>query len=71
MKSERDNAFTEVINKVALIINDDKRVMSIISTETNAHETTICMDIIHVKEKIKLYNVIQKLLISITFLKKT
>ena len=45
--------------------------MSIISTETNAHETTICMDIIHVKEKIKLYNVIQKLLISITFLKKT
>ena len=45
--------------------------MSIISTETNAHETTIYMDIIHVKEKIKLYNVIQKLLISITFLKKT
>ena len=45
--------------------------MSIVSTETNAHGTTICMDIINVKEKIKLYNVIQKFLTSITFLKKT
>ena len=33
-KSETHNAFTEKINKIALISNDDKRMQSIDSTET-------------------------------------
>ena len=33
-KSETHNAFTEKINKIALISNDDKRMQSIDSTES-------------------------------------
>ena len=33
-KSERHNAFTEVINKIALSSKDDKRMQPIDSTET-------------------------------------
>ena len=36
-KCERHNAFTEEINKIALIANDDKRIQSIDSIETYAH----------------------------------
>ena len=37
-KSEMHKAFTEEINKIALSSNDDKRMQSIDSTETYAHE---------------------------------
>ena len=36
-KSERHNVFTEEINKIALISNDDKRMQSINSIETYAY----------------------------------
>ena len=36
-KSERYNAFTEEINKIALISNGDKLIQSIDSIETNAY----------------------------------
>ena len=35
-KSERHNIFTEVLDKIALSSNDDKRMQSIDSTETYA-----------------------------------
>ena len=44
-------------------------IQSIDSTETYAYGTS--EDIIHVKEQIKRYNIIQKCLILITFQKKT
>ena len=53
-KSERQNVFTEVIKKIALYKNDDKRILSMDSTEANAHGTN--KDIIHLKGKIKHYN---------------
>ena len=34
IKSERHNAFTQKINKIALSSNDDKRMQSTDSTET-------------------------------------
>ena len=36
-KSERHNVFTEEINKIALSLNDDKRMQSIDSIETYAY----------------------------------
>ena len=38
-KSERHNAFTEEMNKIALSSNDDKRMQSIDSIETYAYGT--------------------------------
>ena len=35
-KSERNNVFTEEINKTSLSLNDDKRMLSIDSIETYA-----------------------------------
>ena len=67
-ESEGHNVFTEVINKIALSTNYDKRIESIGSTETYALGE--CKDIIHVKEKIKRYNIIQKFLTLIPFQKK-
>ena len=40
LKSERHNVFTEEINKIALILNDDTRVQSIESTETYVDRTS-------------------------------
>ena len=57
------------MNKIALSSNDDKRIQSIHSTETYAYGTSAY--IIHVKEKIRRYNIIQKCLTSITFQKRT
>ena len=50
-KSERYNAFTEEINKIALISNDDKWIQSIDSIETNAYRKS--KDLISKKEEIK------------------
>ena len=38
-RSEKYNVFTEEVNKIALIANDDKRIQSIDSTETYAYQT--------------------------------
>ena len=40
LKNERHNVFTEGINKVVLSSNDNKRMKSIDSIETYAHETS-------------------------------
>ena len=46
-KSERHNVFTEVINKIALSANDDKRILAIDSMETYRYGTN--KDVRHVK----------------------
>ena len=46
-KSERHNVFTEVINKIALSTNDDKRILAIDSMETYRYGTN--KDVRHVK----------------------
>ena len=68
-KSERHNVFTEVINKIALSSNDDKRMQSIDLTETYAYGMS--KDVICVKEKIKRYNIVQRCLTSIMSQQKT
>ena len=65
-KSERHNAFTEVIT---LSSNDDKRMQSIGSIETYAYKMS--KYIIYVKEKVKRYNMLQRCLTSIILQKKT
>ena len=50
-KSERHNVFTEEINKIALSLNDDKRMQSIDLTELCAYGTR--KDLICQKEKLK------------------
>ena len=61
-KVERHNFFSEVINKIALSTNDDKRIQLINSIERYAYGMS--EDIIHDKEKIKRYNFIQNYYIS-------
>ena len=68
-KCERHNAFTEVITKIALSSNDDKRMQSIGSIETYAYKMS--KYIIYVKEKVKRYNMLQRCLILIILQKKT
>ena len=68
-KSERHNVFTEVINKIALSSNDDKRMQSIDLTETYAYGMS--KDVICVKEKLKPYNIVQRCLTSIMSQQKT
>ena len=57
LKSERHNVFTEEINKIALSLNDDKRMQSIDSIETYAYGTS--KDLVSDKEKIKCNNTIK------------
>ena len=54
-KSERHNVFTEEINKIALSSNDNKRIQSIDSIETDVYGTS--KDLICKKEKIKCNNI--------------
>ena len=61
-KVERHNFFSEVINKIALSTNDDKRIQLINSIERYAYGMS--EDTIHAKEKIKRYNFIQNYYIS-------
>ena len=57
LKSER-HVFTQEINKIALISNDDKKMHSSDSIETYAHGTS--KDLICRKEKMKHYNIIKQ-----------
>ena len=52
---ERHNVFTEVINKIPLSSNDDKRMQSVVSIGRYAYGTS--KDIIYLKGKIKLYGI--------------
>ena len=54
-KSGRHNVFTEVINKIALTSNDDKRMQSIDLIDTYAYRTS--KDRICKKEKTKRINI--------------
>ena len=56
-KTESHNVFTEEINKIAVGLNDDKRLQSIDSIETYAHGTM--KDLIWKKEQIKRINIIK------------
>ena len=57
-KSERHNVFAEVISKIALSSNDDKRMQSINSLETYAYGTS--KDLIRKEEKIKRKSIIKQ-----------
>ena len=57
-KSERNNVFTEEINKIALSSIDDKRQQSIDSIETYACKTS--KDLVSGKEEIKCSNIIKQ-----------
>ena len=57
-KSERHNVFTEVINKIALSSNDDKRIQAIDLIETYAYG--LSKDLICKKENIKRNNIIKQ-----------
>ena len=57
-KSEKHNVFTEEINKIALSSNDDKRMQSIDSIETNAYGMS--KDLVSEKEEIICNNIIKR-----------
>ena len=54
-KSERHNVFTEKVNKIALSVNDNKRIQLIDSVETYAYVTS--KDLICKNQKTKFINV--------------
>ena len=56
-KSERHNVFTEETNKIALSLNDNKRMQSIHSIETYAYGRS--KDLVSEKEEIKYNNIIK------------
>ena len=55
-KNERQNVFTEEINKITLGPNDNKRIQSIDLVETYAYRTS--KDLISEKKEIKCNNII-------------
>ena len=57
-KSERHNVFIEEIIKIALSLNDDKRMQSIDLIETYSYETS--KDLVSDKEEIKCNNIIKR-----------
>ena len=57
-RSEKHNIFTEEVNKIALSVNDDKRVQSIDSTERYAYGTR--KNLVCKKEEIKCNNIIKQ-----------
>ena len=57
-KNEKNINFTKQINKIAFSSNDDKRMQSIDSIETNAYETN--KDLVSQKEMIKCNDIIKQ-----------
>ena len=57
-RSEKYNLFTEKINKIAFISNDDKRMQSIDSIKTYAPGTS--KDLVCKKEEIKCNNIVKQ-----------
>ena len=57
-KNEKNIIFTKQINKIAFSSNDDKRMQSIDSIETNAYETN--KDLVSQKEMIKCNDLIKQ-----------
>ena len=57
-KNEKNIIFTKQINKIAFSSNDDKRMQSINSIETNAYETN--KDLVSQKEMIKCNDIIKQ-----------
>ena len=57
-KNEKNIIFTKQINKIAFSSNDDKRMQSIDSIETNAYETN--KDLVSQKEMIKCNDIIKQ-----------
>ena len=55
---EKDNVFTEKVNKIVLSSNDDKRIQSTDSIETYAHGTN--KNLLCKKEEIKYINIIKQ-----------
>ena len=53
IKSKKHNVFTEEVNKIALSANDDKKIQSLESIETNAFGTR--RDLLCQKEEIKMF----------------
>ena len=58
LKSERHNVFTEEINNIVVFSNDDKRMQTIDSIETNAYGTS--KDLLSEKEEIRFKNIIKR-----------
>ena len=58
LKSRRHNVFTEEIDKITLISNDDQRIQSIDSIETYACGTS--KDVVSQKEVIKCNNIMKR-----------
>ena len=57
-KNEKNIIFTKQINKIAFSSNDDKRMQSVDSIETNAYETN--KDLVSQKEMIKCNDIIKQ-----------
>ena len=57
-KSERHNVFTQEIDKIALSLNDEKRMQSVDSIETYAF--AMSTDLVSEKEEIKCNNTIKR-----------
>ena len=57
-KNEKNIIFTKQINKIDFSSNDDKRMQSIDSIETNAYETN--KDLVSQKEMIKCNDIIKQ-----------
>ena len=57
-KNEKNIIFTKQINKIAFSSNDDKRMQSIDSIETNAYGTN--KDLVSQKEMIKCNDIIKQ-----------
>ena len=55
---EKHNVFIEVVNKIVLSANDDKRIQSNNSIETYIYGTN--EELIHQKEEIKSNNIIKQ-----------